>query len=69
VGFAPASDPRLIVVVMIDEPGIAKHYGGDLAAPVFAQVMGGALRMLGIAADLPVQVAQRLEAPVLKGKL
>lgn len=70
VGFAPASDPRLIVVVMIDEPGIAKHFGGELAAPVFAQVMGGALRMMGIPADLPVQVAQRFEAPpLLKGKL
>jgi cell division protein FtsI (penicillin-binding protein 3) len=41
VGFAPASDPRLIVAVMIDEPSAGKHYGGDVAAPVFAAVMGG----------------------------
>jgi cell division protein FtsI (penicillin-binding protein 3) len=69
VGFAPVSDPRLIVAVMIDEPGVDKYYGGDLAAPVFAQLMGGALRTLGIPADLPLQVAHSLEAPVLKGKL
>jgi cell division protein FtsI (penicillin-binding protein 3) len=67
VGFAPASDPRLIVAVMIDEPGGAQHYGGDVAGPVFAGVMGGALRTLGIAPDatlraepspVGVQVAQ-----------
>ena len=58
VGFAPASDPRLIVAIMIDEPGGAQHYGGDVAGPVFAGVMSGALRTLGIAPDLAVQVAQ-----------
>lgn len=58
VGFAPVSNPRLIVAVMIDEPGGAQHYGGDVAGPVFAGVMGGALRTLGIAPDLAVQVAQ-----------
>jgi cell division protein FtsI/penicillin-binding protein 2 len=40
VGFAPASDPRLIVAVMIDEPR-GKYYGGQVAAPVFASVMAG----------------------------
>jgi cell division protein FtsI (penicillin-binding protein 3) len=61
VGFAPASDPRLIVAVMIDEPGGAKHYGGDVAGPVFAGVMSGALRTLGIPPDAPL----RLEASAL----
>ena len=56
VGFAPVSDPRLIVAVMIDEPGGAQHYGGDVAGPVFASVMGGALRTLGIAPDAPLPV-------------
>ena len=56
VGFAPASDPRLIVAVMIDEPGGAKHFGGDVAGPVFAGLMGGALRTLGIAPDSPLPV-------------
>jgi cell division protein FtsI (penicillin-binding protein 3) len=55
VGFAPASDPRLIVAVMVDEPSNGKHYGGDVAAPVFAQVMGGSLRSLGVATDAPAK--------------
>jgi cell division protein FtsI (penicillin-binding protein 3) len=58
VGFAPVSDPRLVVAVMIDEPGGAQHYGGDVAGPVFAGVMGGALRTLGVPPDRAVQVAQ-----------
>jgi len=51
VGFAPASDPRLIVAVMIDEPSAGIYYGGDVAAPVFSRVMGGSLRALGVAPD------------------
>jgi cell division protein FtsI (penicillin-binding protein 3) len=58
VGIAPISDPRLIVAVMIDEPSNGKHYGGEVAAPVFAQVMGGALRTLGVAADAPFKPLQ-----------
>ena len=53
VGFAPVSDPRLIVAVMLDEPGAGQYYGGTVAAPVFADVMGGALRLLGVAPDAP----------------
>ena len=66
VGFAPVSDPRLIVAVMIDEPGGGKHYGGDVAAPVFAAVMGNALRTLGVAPDATMNYAQ---APAPKEKL
>ena len=51
VGFAPASDPRLIVAIMIDEPSGLQHYGGDVAGPIFANVMGSALRTLGIPPD------------------
>ena len=54
VGFAPASNPRLIVAVMIDEPSAGQHYGGTVAAPVFSQVMAGALRLLGVAPDAPM---------------
>ena len=61
VGLAPVSDPRLIVAVMLDEPSSGKHYGGDVAAPVFSAVMGGALRTLGVAPDAPI-VPQRLAA-------
>jgi cell division protein FtsI (penicillin-binding protein 3) len=53
VGFAPVSNPRFIVAVMLDEPLGAKYYGGDVGAPVFASVMGAALRMMAVAPDAP----------------
>jgi cell division protein FtsI (penicillin-binding protein 3) len=54
VGFAPASNPRLIVAVMLDEPSGGQYYGGSVAAPVFSSVMGTALRLLGVPPDAPV---------------
>jgi len=53
VGFAPASDPRLIVAVMIDEPKVNGYYGGEVAAPIFGNVAKGALRQLGVPPDAP----------------
>lgn len=50
-GMAPASDPRLVMVVVIDEPTSGDYYGGLVAGPVFSRVMGGALRMLGVTPD------------------
>jgi cell division protein FtsI (penicillin-binding protein 3) len=50
-GMAPASDPKLIITVMIDEPSAGKYYGGLVSAPVFSRVMSGALRVLDIAPD------------------
>jgi len=55
VGFAPASRPRLVIAVMIDEPSAGRYYGGTVAAPVFAQVMAGALRVLDVAPDGPMR--------------
>jgi cell division protein FtsI (penicillin-binding protein 3) len=54
VGFAPVSDPRLVIAVMIDEPSAGEYYGGAVAAPVFAQTMQGALRVLGVPYDGPL---------------
>lgn len=51
VGFAPASDPRVIIAVMIDEPSNGDYYGGTVAAPVFGQVMESTLRMLNVPFD------------------
>jgi len=51
VGMAPASNPRLIMVVMVDEPRGDEYYGGVVAAPVFSHVMAGALRLMDIAPD------------------
>ena len=50
-GMAPVSRPRLAIVVMIDDPDSGEYYGGKVAAPVFANVMDGALRLLGVAPD------------------
>ena len=50
-GLAPASDPRLAAVVVIDEPSGQKYYGSDVAAPVFADVMSESLRLLAIPSD------------------
>jgi len=51
VGLVPASDPRLVMAVMIDDPRGKAYYGGLVAAPLFARVMAGALRLLGVAPD------------------
>jgi cell division protein FtsI (penicillin-binding protein 3) len=55
VGLAPASDPRLVIAVMLDEPSAGQYYGGAVAAPVFSAVMSGALRMLGVPPDAPLK--------------
>ena len=53
VGMAPASNPRLIAAVMIDEPSGSQYYGGTVAGPVFSAVMAGALRLLAVPQDAP----------------
>ena len=58
VGFAPVSNPRLVVAVTIDEPSAGRHYGGDVAAPLFAKLMEGALRGLGVPPDAPMKPVQ-----------
>jgi cell division protein FtsI (penicillin-binding protein 3) len=50
-GLAPASNPRLAAVVVIDEPTGELYYGGDVAAPVFADVMSESLRLLAVPPD------------------
>jgi len=67
VGFAPASNPRLVIAVMLDEPGGKSYYGGEVAAPVFSTVMAGALRVLGIEPDAaPDNVISPDSAPLVK---
>jgi cell division protein FtsI (penicillin-binding protein 3) len=53
VGLAPASDPRLLVAVMIDEPNGKDYYGGLVAAPAFSRIMAGALRFMALPPDAP----------------
>lgn len=62
VGFAPASNPRVVVAVMVDEPTAGQYFGGAVAAPLFSRVTEGALRTLGVAPDIPLtplQLARR----------
>jgi cell division protein FtsI (penicillin-binding protein 3) len=63
VGLAPAQNPRIIVAVMVDEPGKGVFYGGQVAAPVFSQVVQNTLRMMGVPPDIEVQ-PQIVAAPV-----
>jgi cell division protein FtsI (penicillin-binding protein 3) len=57
VGVAPATQPRLVVAVMIDEPKDAGHVGGVVAAPVFGEVVESALRTLSVNPDDPMMIA------------
>ena len=55
VGMAPIDKPRIVVAVMVDEPSNGVYFGGDVAAPVFSQVVQQTLRMLGVPPDLDVK--------------
>ena len=55
VGMAPIDKPRVIVAVMIDEPRAGKYYGGEIAAPVFSELVQQALRMKGVQPDMSVK--------------
>ena len=68
VGIAPISDPRIVVAVMVDEPTKGGFYGGEVAAPVFSQVVQQALRVLDVPTDLEVmpQIVVKPEAAVME---
>jgi cell division protein FtsI (penicillin-binding protein 3) len=50
-GMVPAGDPKLVMVVMIDEPRNGEYFGGEVSAPVFSKVMAGAMRLLDVPPD------------------
>ena len=54
VGMAPIENPRIIVAVMIDEPSAGQYFGGQVAAPVFSEVVQQTLRMMGVQPDMAV---------------
>lgn len=62
VGMAPASNPRLIIGVVIDEPSGGVYYGGSVAGPVFAQVMAASLRQLALPPDAPETVTRMTQS-------
>ncbi len=55
VGLAPVSNPRIVVAVMVDEPSKGVFFGGDVAAPVFSQVVQQTLRMMNVQPDIEVK--------------
>ena len=51
VGYAPASDPKVVVVIVMNQPGGKEHYGSQVAAPLFSQIVAGTMRILNVAPD------------------
>jgi cell division protein FtsI (penicillin-binding protein 3) len=50
-GFSPIDEPRIVTVVVIDEPSVGGYFGGIVAAPVFSEVTGTALRLMQVVPD------------------
>ncbi|MCB1777393.1 MAG: penicillin-binding protein 2, partial [Candidatus Competibacteraceae bacterium] len=66
-GMVPASDPRLVMVIIVDEPKGGTYYGGTVAAPVFSRTMGGVLRILNITPDdMPTMKIAGADQPVTR---
>jgi len=61
-GVAPETAPRLAAVVVLDEPSAGQHQGGQVSAPVFSRVVGGALRLLAVAPDERISAPEELPA-------
>ena len=59
IGFAPADEPKMVILVVLDEPGVEKTYGGLLAAPVFARIAEQSLRYLHV----PTTHSRAIETP------
>jgi cell division protein FtsI (penicillin-binding protein 3) len=59
-GMAPARDPRVVMVVMVNEPRAGKYYGGQVAGPVFSRVMAETLRLLNVAPDAAIDPSLRV---------
>ena len=58
VGLAPASKPRFVLAVLVDEPSKNGYYGGTVAAPLFSHLMEHALRLYGVPGDAPEPEAE-----------
>lgn len=65
VGMAPASNPRVIIAVVVDDPSTGTYYAGEVAAPVFSRIMAGTLRFLALPPDAPMESLPPVRAPVV----
>ncbi|MCF6191226.1 MAG: penicillin-binding protein 2 [Cocleimonas sp.] len=68
IGVAPATNPRLVVAVMIDDPKVEKASGGRLAAPLFSKIMANSLRVMDVAPDNLPQIKKAVK-PVMSSRL
>ena len=59
-GVAPATNPRLAALVVLDDPSAGRHQGGEVSAPVFSEIMGDSLRLLAVAPDEPINGPEEL---------
>ena len=62
IGLAPATNPRLVVAVMIDDPKVKNASGGRLAAPLFSKIMANALRVMDVAPDNLPQIKRAIKS-------
>jgi cell division protein FtsI (penicillin-binding protein 3) len=67
IGFVPADDPVLAIVVVVDEPSVGSRYGGIVAAPAFSEIAGRSLRYLGVAPD-PALEAEPVVEPEIEAE-
>ena len=69
IAFAPANDPKVACLVMLDEPSNGQYYGGAIAAPVVAKILEDTLRYMGIEPQYTEEEKQNLDiyVPDLKG--
>ncbi|MFZ5352685.1 MAG: stage V sporulation protein D [Bacillota bacterium] len=65
VGFAPADDPRIIILVIIDEPGGAIYYGGQIAAPVVQSIASDTLRYLDVKPQFTAEELEQMQKPIV----
>ena len=65
VGMAPASNPRVVIAVMVDDPSTGVYYAGEVAAPVFSRIMAGTLRFLALPPDDRMETLSPVRTPVV----
>ena len=68
VGFAPASSPRIVAAIVVDDASLGRYHGGDVAAPVFSKVVGGAMRLLNVAPDQTLPNVAKDEAAIANNR-
>lgn len=64
VGFAPANDPKIACLVVVDEPSLGSYYGGSVAAPIVGKILEDSLNYLGVEAQYTTEEREIIDVPV-----